>query len=641
MAAINRIVIKEVDATTPGVNASSSDVVFVPGFSNGTTNRFTYKEAGVTPNQHTVGKEGDLISNDVDGLTWKCTKVETITHDVTGVEGTINIYTWEEIPYQPSYENTPVVCDTEFAFNSYFGNQPYIFKADQEYPKQVSITGQADVPGFTTDAISGLQYMYKKGEPDKSYIYAKELIKSGLTVAYCAVEDRVEVTGVTCMVAPNKDANDIGLTGVVGDICVNCANGVVQKYNGASWVNVTENTEKYFNFNVDFPVCVGVLTKNEKPAITGAKYKEGDFMSSNLIENNYSFKWQDGDWVAVEYIPLNTTYKVDISYAADKTVETMYKCMSVAFEELKDKGEYNVKYLTSGGYPTFEYDTNEDSKNTIVGTMISCAQERGDCVALIDHTNNPIRTLNATKPNSVYGSLIDSHKIAAYEDYGTMFTPWGVYTGLPATWTINSNVYNGGLFPASFGYLLALAKSIQTNANWIAIAGASRGVVPYLASLNTIERLSNPIADSYQSRDAKASINAITNIKPYGLTIWGNRTLKDNEKKGNLVATSFLNLRNMLSDIKKEAYKVSKSLLFDQDSVVLWNNFKVGISPLLDRMVSGYGLSGYKIIRGTTKYDGSPLAKGEIAAVIKVFPLYAVESFEITVVVSDDEVSVS
>ena len=80
--------------------------------------------------------------------------------------------------------------------------------------------------------------------------------------------------------------------------------------------------------------------------------------------------------------------------------------------------------------------------------------------------------------------------------------------------------------------------------------------------------------------------------------------------------------------------------MFEQDSDVLWLRFKMGLTPLLDSMKTSNGLSDYRIIRATTKYDGSPLNKGEIAAIIRIFPKYAIEDWEITVVISDEEVSV-
>jgi phage tail sheath protein FI len=197
------------------------------------------------------------------------------------------------------------------------------------------------------------------------------------------------------------------------------------------------------------------------------------------------------------------------------------------------------------------------------------------------------------------------------------------------------------IMPASFGYLKCLASAIKTSPNWLAMAGVARGLVPNLQELNTKQLMSNIIAEDYQPKFGgnvgnAISINAITTIKPYGLTIWGNRTLERVDPKGT-TALNFLNTRNMISDIKKLSHQTAKSLMFEQDSDELWLDFKSKVSPLLEQLRTGYGISDYQIVKATTKYNGEPLTKGELAAVIRIFPLYAVEYFDITVVISDDE----
>jgi hypothetical protein len=209
-----------------------------------------------------------------------------------------------------------------------------------------------------------------------------------------------------------------------------------------------------------------------------------------------------------------------------------------------------------------------------------------------------------------------------------MFTPY-------ATYTINyetNAVPTTQIMPASYGYLQALAKSVQVYPTWLAIAGVSRGVVPNFIAPRTLDRLSVAIADSYQPRDG-ISINAITNQKPYGYLIRGNRTLKPNSA-GNLTATSFLNTRNMVSDIKKTLYRAASSLLFEQDTVSLWVNFNAAVTPLLDKLISGGGISNYNIVREPTT------EKAKVVAKVIISPVYAVEDFDITVIMTDDGVTV-
>ena len=101
-----------------------------------------------------------------------------------------------------------------------------------------------------------------------------------------------------------------------------------------------------------------------------------------------------------------------------------------------------------------------------------------------------------------------------------------------------------------------------------------------------------------------------------------------------LTATSFLNIRNMVSDIKKTAYNAAKQCIFEQNSDVLWVNFCSLVQPLLDKLISGQGLSNYKIIKQPTN------EKAKLKAKIVIYPIYAVEDFEITIELSDQDVSV-
>lgn len=348
-------------------------------------------------------------------------------------------------------------------------------------------------------------------------------------------------------------------------------------------------------------------------AVTGNMYEIGD------LEKSYIY--------AEELLNLG----LPVLYEAVKVVTDgattmpgvpqIYARMSAndgAFENLADKGEYTVKYITSGAYPTYEY-----QDNAIVTKMVNLAQTRGDAVALIDHTNKPDRALYPLSDATTLYAAITTGTYSVTSTYASMFTPWGIYN-CPTS-------VGQEEMPGSFGYLASLAQAIQTNANWLAMAGVSRGIVPNLVSLNTTARLTNAIADAYQPRTGK-SINAITNIKPYGLAIWGNRTLKNNVQ--NLTATSFLNIRNLVSDVKKVSYSAAISLMYEHNSDILWSRFKAKIAPTLDQMTTGYGISGYQIIRKPTT------EKGKLVADIKLYPMYAVEDFEITVVMTDEEVTV-
>lgn len=309
----------------------------------------------------------------------------------------------------------------------------------------------------------------------------------------------------------------------------------------------------------------------------------------------------------------------------DITVINMYEQLATIFDAtdsgvLMDKNELNFKYLTSGGYPVFEYNSNSIAK-----AMNNLAAARGDCVALIDHTDNPGRSLtsNETATISVYNSM--KQVAGNFSSFSAMFTPW-VNVGLTTT----SDSFK---MPGSFVYLTSLAASIRNNYNWLAIAGVTRGRAA-ISSLDTTSPLTNTIAESYTNNSEGVSINPITNIRPYGYCIWGNKTLLT-VGGGNGFATSFLNIRNLVSDVKKQAYVAAKSSLFEQNTDILWVNFKSMLMPMLDQMVSGAGLKSYKIIK-------LPNSDREvIRAKIVLVPVYAVEQFVIDIAITDEEVEVS
>lgn len=186
--------------------------------------------------------------------------------------------------------------------------------------------------------------------------------------------------------------------------------------------------------------------------------------------------------------------------------------------------------------------------------------------------------------------------------------------------------------PGSFAYLKCLANSVQNNPNWFAIAGVSRGVVSEIARVH--HAASSLDADEFQPRDGVA-VNCVPYITPYGYVIWGTRTLKDNKRMGDLTALSFLNVRQMTNDIKRVTYLACKSLMFEQNSDVLWIAFKARVTPTLDNMKTSSGVRDYTITRLASD------RKGGVKARITLVPIEPVEDWDITVELTDSLTAVA
>ena len=305
---------------------------------------------------------------------------------------------------------------------------------------------------------------------------------------------------------------------------------------------------------------------------------------------------------------------VETDSTAVKYLQGMESHISSKLDKLKDRNNYDIKFLTSGGYYS----------STFGSTLIAIAAARGDCTAIVDHSEK----------TTVLDMENDSGEIPNSADgkYGAMFTPWCTFQ-FPK-WDSKKNTPLTSM-PGSLAYLLAFASSVNSNnANWLAAAGASRGGIPYLEAPLVV--LSEDDVAKYQrtnSNNIGISINPITNINPYGVIVWGNRTLNPNAS--GLIASSFLNIRQLCNDIKKTLYIACKSITFEQNSDLLWVKFKSMITPLLDQMQTGDGISGYQISKKkSTK-------KATLTAVIRIYPIEAVEDFDITLELADEDTTVS
>lgn len=269
------------------------------------------------------------------------------------------------------------------------------------------------------------------------------------------------------------------------------------------------------------------------------------------------------------------------------------------YAPLTDKGLYNPTFLTVGGYFSVDTETPQQTLPSAITQIKTIAETRGDCLALFDHVWNV-----DTK---------DILKIATRVTikYGAMFSPWCAYNinGIDIT------------LPASVAYLEAVASGIVNNPIWYAMAGLQRGLVSGAPIVIYGEEFANTLTTK-----TGASVNPIAYVNGV-VTIWGNRTLFNNE--GSLKASSFLNIRNLCTRLKKQLYVSAKSILFEQNTDRLWFNFKSQLVAILDNMKTGQGISGYKVIKLQAT------ERGQVRALIRIVPIEAVEEVDLTIELRD------
>ena len=319
-----------------------------------------------------------------------------------------------------------------------------------------------------------------------------------------------------------------------------------------------------------------------------------------------------------------------------KTETTKVKEVAIPTDSinlLKDKSLFDIRFLTSG----------IDVANN--ANLIAVANERQDCIALI----------NLDETAAAFDYKVATIR-AEFEKnpsvYAAGFTPWfysehpTLIKGVEDLTTVSdkpaTKEAENVAIPAAYGYLFAYGRMLANNAaEWQAVAGPERGIIPelsdvfYTYSYEDVEILQARAADKLVELDDATdnvgiAINPIAWVRPNGYILYGNRTLKTNDAKKKTTAQSFLNIRNGVNAIKKVMYDAGRTFVFEQNTEVLWTNFKNYITPLLDRMQNSDGLLGYTFVKVATD------AKARLKAKLTVIPVEAVEDFDLDVYLVDD-----
>lgn len=308
-----------------------------------------------------------------------------------------------------------------------------------------------------------------------------------------------------------------------------------------------------------------------------------------------------------------------------------------AIKEAEDRTKYDVRFIFLGDFAdASNYSADQEDLKKAYAQAWQSAAKRGDCIALLDAPKDTTAVAGmrafidgvAASVGAEFGGSGEYAGIKNGETFAAAFAPW-LKLRLDAT-DVEA--------PGSLGYLLAFAHSVRSNPVWYSAAGTFRGVIPELVEPTV--KLSNADCEILQARAADAevglgdeddnvgrAINPIALVNPYGYVVWGNRTLRDNkaEENGNLPATAFLNVRVLATELSKTVYRAARRYTFEQNSNVLWANFKSMVVPLLDRMQSGNGINGYRIARLASD------RRGLLKARITIIPIEAVEDFDIEI----------
>ena len=261
---------------------------------------------------------------------------------------------------------------------------------------------------------------------------------------------------------------------------------------------------------------------------------------------------------------------------------------------------------------------------------------RGDCIALIELDETQYyNSSTKEKPENLIITAIS--KLSGIDEsngkYCTMTVPSVIYK------MTDHEIFKNKKFPGAFHYLACFMNSLNSNfKEWYAAAGYTRGVSSYTVDYTTV-KLGEIAINALEPRNKadssapKFACNVIANFRG-SYYLWGNRTAHplgdaNSADKNDLVASHFLNIRQLCCTIKKQLYVACRRFTFDPNSDTLWFNFVNAIKPTLEAMKAEQGIRDYKIVKVFTD------KKATLKAKIRIIPIEAVEDFDLEVSLED------
>lgn len=265
-----------------------------------------------------------------------------------------------------------------------------------------------------------------------------------------------------------------------------------------------------------------------------------------------------------------------------------------ALSLMRNADEYQINVISAPGY----FGANN---------LTAVAEDRTDCIAVVDLNakNTSVATVAATA-----ASAVNSSYAATYWPWLQMVSATGRYEWCPASTVI----------PGVYTY------NDHQAAPWYAPAGMTRGGVQGV--LQTSRKLTKGDRDTLYNKN----VNPIATMPGAGIVVYGQKTL---QKKAS--ALDRVNVRRLLIEVKDTIKTMASSLLFEQNTTALQNEFKAKVDPYLASVVQRKGLVAYSIdLSGNTS---DAIDRNEFRAAISLQPTRTVEFVYLTFTVTATGVS--
>jgi len=346
--------------------------------------------------------------------------------------------------------------------------------------------------------------------------------------------------------------------------------------------------DPYIKTNGDFPnlsnfVYVHAVSSSTPDFLDANGTRSKDAYTASLPkDSNGSF-----------YNAGGTLFTGGIKLGKDITAANMQGLGNAEYDDtinlLKDKDLYYFNTISLPGF------IGNATNQTTAQKVIDLAEERGDCLAVLDLGLYDTDVSTITTAAELYDS-----------SYAATYYPWvllnDAQTGA-AAWAPPSTV-----IPAAYVFNDNIAGA------WFAPAGSTRGVIN---SAITLQR-----ALPKASRDTlyDSGVNPLVNFPNAGIAIYGQKTLQAASS-----ATDRVNVRRLLLNLKNFIGTVAQGLVFEPNTLATRNSFLSVVVPYLELVQQRQGLFAFKVTMDDTNNGPDVIDRNELRGAIYIQPVKAAE----------------
>ena len=256
---------------------------------------------------------------------------------------------------------------------------------------------------------------------------------------------------------------------------------------------------------------------------------------------------------------------------------------------LQNKDDYQFNIISTPGLIYAN-----DNAALAIDSVISLAENRGDCIAVVDLVN--------------YGTTV-SNTIAESTNlntsYGASYWPW---LQMRSATGKNEWVPAGVTIPGVYAFTDA------ATAPWFAPAGLVRG------GISGVIQAERKLTKNDRDILYAAKVNPIASFPGTGISVFGQKTLQTKAS-----ALDRVNVRRLLIALKKFIGDQARNLVFEQNTITTRNKFLATVNPYLESVVQRQGLYAYRVVMDDSNNTPDTIDRNQLIGQIYIQPAKTIE----------------